>query len=657
MLAGGDGSLWIGSPKGLWRKSAGDWEHFTTSRGLSHDAVTALHEDRAGVIWIGTSAGLNRLEGRSIRAYPGPEGIRDIDISAIAGDLAGDLWIGTRTGQLYRLHDGRLIEISQGPDQGSDSINAILAGDDGSIWVGTWRYGLARLQQGMTRIYTAEHGLSEPEILGLAEDRWGRIWIGTRDGLFLLRDEPAACVIGGVAVIAGVNATIRPVSHDATNSLLRDRSGSIWIGGGSGLHHYKDWRLNVYLTDGKPHDRNVVALHPARDGGVWVSLTGGGLARLRDGKVVARYGEADGLSSRYVTSICETRDGTLWVGTWGHGLNRFEGGRFVPTHESGEMSKDVIRSIFEDADGDLWIGTWGSGLRRLRHGRLIKTYTTQDGLADNQVRVMAQDSSKDLWIATYHGLSRFHDGELTTYTKKDGLSEDSIFCLRPDTDGSLWIGTWGGGLNRFRDGRFTSYTTKDGLHCDTICEILIDGEDLWMGSPKGIFRVNKAALEARDDDSTLSIASDSYGTAEGMVSAQCNRGTQPSGCRTPDGRIWFATIDGVVMVEPRLLPSGDEAPAAVVVQVRRDHKPVDDKTTLRLTSGRVDIEFLFTAPTLQGSDKALFQYQLQGFDDAWEKPVSDRSVHYNYLPSGHYDFKVHDRHGNGDWGPASLPSG
>ena len=86
VLAGGDGSLWIGSPKGLWRKSAGQWDHFTTSRGLSHDAITALHEDPAGVVWIGTSAGLNRLDGRSIRAYSGLEEARDIDISAIAGD-------------------------------------------------------------------------------------------------------------------------------------------------------------------------------------------------------------------------------------------------------------------------------------------------------------------------------------------------------------------------------------------------------------------------------------------------------------------------------------------------------------------------------------------------------------------------------------------
>ena len=246
---------------------------------------------------------------------------------------------------------------------------------------------------------------------------------------------------------------------------------------------------------------------------------------------------------------------------------------------------------------------------------------------------------------------------------QDGLSEDSIFCLRPDADGSLWIGTWGGGLNRFRDAAgsdfFVYHERRPALQTRSFARILIDGEDLWMGSPKGIFRVNKAALEDRDDDSTLSIASDSYGTAEGMVSAQCNRGTQPSGCRTADGRIWFATIDGVVMVEPSPPPVERRgAPAAVVVQVRRDHKPVDDPPTLRLTSGRVDIEFLFTAPTLQGSDKALFQYQLQGFDDAWEKPVSNRSVHYNYLPSGHYDFKVRARHGNGDWGPASTsPSG
>jgi signal transduction histidine kinase/ligand-binding sensor domain-containing protein/ActR/RegA family two-component response regulator len=647
VMTGRDGSLWVGSHQGLWKQAGGRWEQYTTAQGLSHDAITALHEDRDGVLWIGTLDGLNRLHGRSIRAYGPPDPIRLAHISAIASDRAGDLWLGTTVGELYRLHDGRFAAIPGGPERGSDTINAILEGSDGSLWVGTWCYGLGRWRQGAVRIYGAQDGLVQPEILALGEDFSGRIWVGTRKGLYMIRDDPHA------AVIAGTNSRVNLLTDDETFALRLGREGSMWVGTGSGLHQFSERRLNVYSTGEGLTDRNVGSVHPARDGGVWVGMNGGGVARLRDGKVVATYGEVEGLSSRYVTSICECRDGTVWVGTWGHALNRFQDGRFVADSGSGPMAMDVIRSIYEDRAGDLWVGTWGQGLRRLRGGRMVATYTTLDGLADNQVRVLAEDAAGDLWIATHRGLSRFRDGRLTTYTKRDGLSEDSIFALRPDADRSLWIGTWGGGLNRLRDGRFTAYTTEDGLYCDTICEILSDGSDFWIGSPKGIFRVRKADIDAFDAGSARSIMSVSYGAADGMASAQCNRGTQPSGCRTADGRLWFATIDGVVMVDPRRLRLGGVPPTAVMVRVQHDGRSVGGGPGLRRAAGRGDVEFHYTASALKAPDKALFQYKLQGLDEDWHKPVSRRMANYTNLPPGSYTFRVRASSGDGVWGEAT----
>ncbi len=233
------------------------------------------------------------------------------------------------------------------------------------------------------------------------------------------------------------------------------------------------------------------------------------------------------------------------------------------------------------------------------------------------------------------------------------MSEDSIFALRPDADGSLWIGTWGGGLNRLKDGRFTTYTTEDGLFSDTICEILEDGDEFWMSSPKGIFRVRKADFDSFSNGSARWIMSVSYGTADGMASAQCNRGTQPSGCRTADGRLWFATIDGVVMVDPRQLQAGGQPPAAVVVRVQHDRQSVGGDGSLRLSAGRGDIEFHYTAPVLIGPEKRLFQYRLEGLDEDWHNPVARRIAHYTNLRPGSYTFHVRASNGNGAWGEAA----
>ena len=48
------------------------------------------------------------------------------------------------------------------------------------------------------------------------------------------------------------------------------------------------------------------------------------------------------------------------------------------------------------------------------------------------------------------------------FTVADGLSNDQIRALQEDSDGTLWIGTFGGGLNGLRDGKFFHFTTKDG---------------------------------------------------------------------------------------------------------------------------------------------------------------------------------------------------
>ncbi len=51
------------------------------------------------------------------------------------------------------------------------------------------------------------------------------------------------------------------------------------------------------------------------------------------------------------------------------------------------------------------------------------------------------------------GLWRWKDGKLR-FTVADGLSNDQIRALKEDSDGTLWIGTFGGGLNGLRDGKF-----------------------------------------------------------------------------------------------------------------------------------------------------------------------------------------------------------
>jgi len=129
-----------------------------------------------------------------------------------------------------------------------------------------------------------------------------------------------------------------------------------------------------------------------------------------------------------------------------------------------------------------------------------------DGLSQNSVLVMLQDSQGFLWFGTQDGLNRY-DGYSFTVFKNDpdnpnSLSLNSILALHEDDDGVLWIGTWGGGLNRFDpyNQLWTRFRRSDvdstGLCGDIVTSILESKDDaLWIGTNDGgLCRLDRTAL-------------------------------------------------------------------------------------------------------------------------------------------------------------------
>lgn len=642
-LAAGESGLWIGTAHtGLWSLRAGRWKQFTTKDGLSDDHVTSLSIDGQGDLWVGTSDGLNRVHGTLIAAYRLIDGIPSSPISATLRDRQGRVWVGTRDGDLLRKQGERFEVIPRLAGWGPEAINALCETRDGAVWVGHWCGGLARIQDDDIRVYREREGLKGAVVLALAEDRWGSVWVGARGGLFVL-DKATKSERG----------LIRKLNGETTFSLFRDHEGTIWAGTPSGLDQYHDWRLPVY---GKVHgltDGDIASVEPAQGGGVWAAVADGGVVLFKDGKVKTRIDAALGLTYNEATAIHQSRDGSLWIGTWGHGVNRFANGKVAPYPPYDVNTTDIVRSILEDRNGDLWVGTWGKGLRHYHEGKAT-TWTTLDGLADDRVRVLVEDGDA-IWIATHGGLNHYQRGRLTRYTTREGLSENSIFALHKGADGSLWIGTWGSGLNRLKDGRIRVYTTREGLPYDTICSILEDGQGgLWLGGVRGISRVRLAEFDALDRGQVGLLGGVVLGKSEGMRSAQCNRGTQPAACRTAEGRLWFATIRGLVMIDPERLPAPPSPPRAFVLAVEEQERPLDAHAAASLTHGPRELAFHYTTSSLLAPEKVRFQYKLQGFNGEWIEAGTERLARFSNLPPGCYTFQVRARHGDGSWGPTAM---
>ena len=140
-----------------------------------------------------------------------------------------------------------------------------------------------------------------------------------------------------------------------------------------------------------------------------------------------------------------------------------------------------------------------------------------------------------------------------------------IRSLFEDADGTLWIGTNGGGLNRLKDGRLTAYTTRNGLLDDVVYRILEDARNnLWLSCRKGVFHISKKDLDDFANRTVASIAPVAYGTADGMMTRECSGGGDPAGWRTSDGKLWFATIRGVALIDPQRIRMNSQPPPVVI---------------------------------------------------------------------------------------------
>jgi PAS domain S-box-containing protein len=677
-----DGYIWVGTGGGL---AFFDGVHFTVfdkrnTPEIKNDEITALFEDSQGSLWIGTGGGgLVQLKDKKFRTFTTKDGLVHDYVNSLYGGGDGCLWIGTESG-LSSLKNGKFSSYTIKDGLSSDNVRTVFVDRENVLWVATYGGGLNRLQDGKFTAYTDRDGLSNNYLLSICEDRKGNIWVGTLNGLNLFKNGKFT-----------VYTTREGLSHNAVRAVYEDSEGVLWAGTyGGGLNRFKDGRFTSFTTKEGLSNDSVRVIYEDRDNSLWIGTYGGGLDRLKEGKFTT-YTTKEGLSQNYVMSVCEGREGSMWVGTAGGGLNCLKEGKFtIYTKKHGlsldmvmsiiedrqqnlwigtgggglsclregkfttyttkdGLSHDFVRALYEGSDGSLWIGTHGGGLNRLKDGRFT-SYTTSEGMSNDLVMAICEDKEGNLWVGTGGGLSCLREGKFTTYTTKDGLSHDFVRAIYKGKDGNLWIGTHGGGLNRLKDGRFTSYSMREGLYDDAIYQILEDERGyIWMGCSKGVFCVSKTELEDFAEGRIQSITSIAYDKTDGMRGSECASGTQPGAWRSRDGRLWFSTLNGLAMIDPKRIMVNTKPPDVIIERVVIDNKRVPTDKKIRLGPGKRNFEFHYTGLNFISPEKVRFKYKLDAYDKEWVDVSTRRTAYYTSIPPGNHKFQVIACNNDGFW--------
>ncbi len=641
IFADSDDTLWISSEEeGVARYRNGEFQSFTTAAGLPSNSVFEMRMKPDGNLYARTSAGLARFDGSrfisvaSIKelhqseSLYAPSGtfweINENSLSVIRNgqksvfdlpaelknevspaddlvlsvnlfeDRAGVLWISTNSlkleflgGKLFKFANDKFEEISAGGMPPS-LVNDIAQDPQGNLWLCTESNGVCRLTQNEFTCYDTENGLATNNINAFLTDREGTFWIVTEDKGIYRVTEQFITAVSTKQGLAGKN--VYPI--------LEDQSGAVWLG----------------------------------------SL--GSLARYKNGKL-ANYNKNDGLTFMEILSIFEDTDRRLWIGTY-NGIQYLENGKFYDISEKffPNIEAQAVTDIHRDRTGILW---FASSLGLIRYdGKSVKTLTTEDGLTENNIKLMIENPDGSFWIGTYNGIALMKDEKFTAYSEKDGLAGNHVRSLYTDETGTLWIGTYESGLSRFKDGKFTNFTVENGLSSNGVFQILEDDrKNFWISSNQGIYRVSREQLNEFADGQRQFVNSTLFGKSDGMLTTEANGGGQPAGIKVSDGRLWFPTQDGVAVINPEAVKFNELPPTVVIENARIDNRKISGlQNGIKMFPGQENLEIDYTGLSFIKSEQVRFRYRLEGLNEKWTEAGNRRTAFFPRLAPGEYVFQV-----------------
>ncbi|MCP4157552.1 MAG: hypothetical protein GY757_58115 [bacterium] len=678
-----DGYIWLGTLRGLVRF---DGIRFTTFKKdntveLKDNVIKALFEDHKGTLWIGTSeGGLSCLKKGVFKNYSLSECKGLKEITTIFEDREGTLWIGTLNSGLSILKNGRFKTHTTKDGLPADRIRAFCENKDGALLIATSVGLIIHSYPDKYRFYKGDGGPFEKYIIALCNTGNDGLWIGCNDGLYLVKEKEIEYY-----------GTADGLPNPVIKCLYKDKDGNIWGGtDGGGLIRLKNGRLEIFSSkDGLGSD-SIYSILEDREGCIWLGTLRGGLHRLRD-TVITPFTTKEGLSHNMVTSLSEEKDGGLWVGMKGGGVNRLEGPivTLKLSTKQGLLNNNV-NSVVDDGNGSLWIAT-DAGLNQFRDDKMTG-FTTRSGLSHNntqdvwsvkggalwiytlknldrfnngvisvstEAKVLHKkriqyihEKGGETWFATDDGLYKLNNGTLTAFTISEGLVQNEVECIHEDKDGILYIGTRGG-LSRMAEGEFCNVTTHTGLADSYVRGIAEDDFGyLWLAGRTGISRIDKKELDAFALGKINRLNPDLFNESDGMKNPWCEE------CiKTRDGRLWFTTDKGIVMIEPTNIKTNTLPPPVKIEELIVDGDKVNingpshsqKKNSLVIPPGNKRMEFYYAALSFIKPRKIKFKLKLDGFDNNWIDAGSDRKTTYTGLSPGNYTFRVTACNCDGVW--------
>jgi signal transduction histidine kinase/sugar lactone lactonase YvrE len=644
-------SLWAPPSGGLWVGYAfggasfinnGRITNYGEQEGLPVGSVRGFAQDKSGTVWAATTRGLRRFDGSRWVDVGATLRLPKSYMGTLSFDRAGTLWAAVDNSIMF-LHPGeRALTATDIRVHGEIRF---LEGPEGTLWLSDVDQGVRALyvptdptntSKDWIRLVRPRTGRAEPAFI----DREGALWMSTPNGIRRFRD--AAELLRHELVVDGVSADIFTVTDGLTGPIsgyvggFEDREGNVWIGTTGGLDRFRESRLTRVNVAARAEG---LALAAGDDG----ALVVGEYSKTGTVKVTKESTVEAVPGPREISAAYRDPDGIIWLG----GLEKIwhsAGQHWIeidpPVDTPVRQGLSGIQAITKDRSGTLWVSVVRAGVFRLAGGKWSRFGEPAVSLAT--------DSDGRIWLGYPNSQVQIvNKDRLQRLSVTEGLSVGTVLAIDARRR-HVWVGG-DHGLARFDGSRFHAVTLQGGRSLPSVSGIIetVEG-DLWLSSSEGAVKVSADEVRRVVSNPNYAVRYTLLDFLDGMPGTPLAVRPLPTIVEGTDGRLWFATSNGVAWTDPKHVVRNALEPPVDVQSIIADGVRYEPSAGLKLPMRTRNLQISYTALSLSIPERVRFRYQL-GTDQPWQDVGTRRQAYFTDLGPGHYRFRVIASNNDGVW--------
>lgn len=531
------GNVWAAGGGGVirWDMATGAYQKFSMAEGLPGNRAADIATGQDGAIWVHWSydRGVSRyLNGQwahfnSVEDQPGKL------TGTLYIDAAGRVWVFTEDG-IAGYQENHWEWIDPGFDSGEAEVLSHAEGIDGSLWI-TTADGVARLDGNSWTTWEDIDVLplrliwSSPNLFITSD---GTVWVDTLGGVAAFRDEEW---------IHYDRTSLSDITH-----MILDQEGVTWFAtylreedylpagrryGQGGIYHFdgENWGHDTVRWDELPSDV-IYDFVMTPDGELWATTSNGMVHWLG-----SFWEPTLGLPEEQVRDLFVSQDGSLWLITQWEGLYKVSGIQYIGGSPVGIVERLCVggsrlfgltftaedlanecpnersfNDVVAGPDGEPYFASAGYGvvIPVEGGGYVLKT---ESEVPTNNIVHFVIDQHGDFWLAHggIPGLFYFHESDWISLADQEMAFSVRIRTIEEAPDGRIWVGT-SYGVSVWDDQMWAHWLPKDNNDRYTQMDvnmIAFHGEDVWISTSKGIFRIPRGELSSNHHEQLPPIES------------------------------------------------------------------------------------------------------------------------------------------------------